>query len=61
MSARVIAFVLVPAALGALLFGVIAALLTERQTRWVWPGLVWIAPAAAMIACVYLALPWFRL
>ena len=51
----------VTAALGALLLGFIAALLPERRMRWVWPGLVWFAPTAAMAACVYLTLPWFRL
>ena len=26
-----------------------------------WSGWLWVAPTAAMIACVYLTLPWFRL
>ena len=49
------------AALGALLFGLIAALLPERWTRRFWPGWLWVVPALAMFACVYLTLPWFRL
>ena len=49
------------AALGALLFGLIAALLPERWTRRFWSGWLWVAAVAAMIACVYLTLPWFRL
>ena len=47
------------AALGALIFGLMAALLPERWTRLFWP--VWVVPALAMAACVYLTLPWFRL
>jgi len=49
------------AALGAFTFGVVAALLPGRWTRYFWPGLVWLFPALSMIACVYLTLPWFRL
>jgi amino acid permease len=49
------------AALGALLFGLIAALLPERWTRKFSPGLGWMIPVAAMMGCVYLTLPWFRL
>jgi hypothetical protein len=49
------------AALGALIFGLIGALLPERLTRWFWPGWLWVVPALAMIACVYLTIPWFRL
>jgi len=49
------------AALGALIFGFSAALLPERWTRRIWPGGLWVVPALAMIACVYLTLPWFRL
>ena len=45
---------------GALLLGFIAALFPERGARWIWPGMRRVAPAAAMAACVYLALPWFR-
>ena len=49
------------AALGALMFGLIAAFLPERWTQRVWPGWVWVIPVAAMLACVYLTMPWFRL
>jgi amino acid permease len=49
------------AALGALVFGLIAALLPERWAQRVWSGWVWTIPVGAMIACVYLTLPWFRL
>jgi hypothetical protein len=49
------------AALGALLFGVVAASLPDRWTHGVWWGWLWVAPVAAMIGCVYLTLPWFRL
>ena len=49
------------AALGALMFGFIAALLPEQWTRRLWLGWFWLAPALAMIACVYLTMPWFRL
>jgi hypothetical protein len=48
------------AALGALVPGCSAALLPGRCTRRIWVGWVWVAPAAAMIACAYLTLPWFR-
>jgi hypothetical protein len=49
------------AALGAFTFGLIAALLPARWTPWFWPGWLWVVPALAMIACVYLTMPWFRL
>jgi hypothetical protein len=48
------------AALGALIFGVVAASLPDRWTHRVWSGWLWAVPVAAMIACVYLTLPWFR-
>lgn len=48
------------AAIGALMFGIIAVLLPDRCTRRFWPGWLWLAPVIAMIACVYLTLPWFR-
>jgi len=48
------------AALGALMLALIAALLPERWTRRIWPSLLWVAPVVAMVACVYLTLPWFR-
>ena len=49
------------AALGALIFGLCAALLPERWWRPFWSGWLWVVPVAAMIGCVYLTLPWFRL
>ena len=49
------------AGLGALLFGLVAAFMPERSTLRVWLGWLWVAPVAAMIGCVYLTLPWFRL
>ena len=49
------------AALGALMLGLVAALLPGRWTRAIWPGWVWLVPALSMIACVYLTLPWFQL
>jgi amino acid permease len=49
------------AALGALMFGLFAALLPGRWTQTIWPGWVWVIPALAMIGCVYLTLPWFQL
>ena len=49
------------AALGALMVGLVAALLPERWIRWFWSGWLWVVPALALIACVYLTLPWFRL
>ena len=49
------------AALGALIFGIGAAFLPERWSRPFWSGWLWVIPVAAMIGCVYLTLPWFRL
>jgi hypothetical protein len=49
------------AASGALIFGLGAALLPERWSRRFWSGWLWVTPVAAMIGCVYLTLPWFRL
>jgi len=49
------------AALGALVCGICAACVPERWTRPFWLGWLWVAPVAAMIGCVYLTLPWFRL
>ena len=48
------------AAIGALMFGLVAALLPDQWTRWIWPGLLWVTPVFAMIACVYLTIPWLR-
>ena len=49
------------AALGALGAGIVGASLPEPWARRFGPGWVWVAPVAAMLACVYLTLPWFRL
>lgn len=49
------------AAVGALVLGLAAARMPKQWTRRIWPGSVWAVPAAAMIVCVYLTLPWFRL
>ena len=49
------------AALGALVVGVVAAFLPERWTRRFSLGSLWVVPVAAMVACVYHAMPWFRL
>jgi hypothetical protein len=48
------------AAVGAFVIGLVAALLPDRLS-WFWAWCVWIAPPIAMIACVYLTIPWFRL
>jgi amino acid permease len=48
------------AALGALMFGLVAALFPGRWTQRIWLEWLWVFPAAAMVACVYLTLPWFR-
>ena len=49
------------ATLGALVVGSIAALFPARWSRRFWPGWVWVAPVLAMMVCVYLTIPWFRL
>jgi hypothetical protein len=49
------------AALGAFVFGLLGALLPGRGARWIWSGWLWVTPLAAMSACVYLTIPWFRL
>src|SRR3954465_13317562 len=49
------------AALGALAAGVVAATLPETRVPRVWSGWAWMLPVLAMIACIYLTLPWFRL
>ena len=48
------------AAVGALVIGLVAALLPDRLS-WFWAWCVLIIPPMAMIACVYLTMPWFRL
>jgi hypothetical protein len=49
------------AALGAFIVALVAALTPGRWTTRLWPAWVWVVPVAAMLACVYLTLPWFRL
>ena len=49
------------AALGALVIGLLAAAMPDRWARRIWPGWLWVVPASAMLACVYLTLPWFSL
>ena len=48
------------AAGAALAIGSVAALSPNRWSRWFWPGWVWVVPILAMLACVYLTIPWFR-
>jgi len=48
------------AAVGALVIGLIAALLPDRFS-WFWAWCVCIIPPMAMVACIYLTIPWFRL
>jgi hypothetical protein len=48
------------ATLGGLIIGLIAALLPDRLCRLYWSRCAWGVPVGAMIACVYLTLPWFR-
>ena len=50
------------AALGALVVGLVAISVPERWTRRFRHGwMLWVIPVLAMIGCVYLTLPWFRL
>jgi hypothetical protein len=49
------------AAIGAMVLGLIAVLVPKRWARSVWPGWLWLVPVFAMLACVYLTTPWFRL
>ena len=49
------------AALGAMMLGIIGALFPERWRPRISLTWLWMVPASAMIACVYLTLPWFRL
>lgn len=48
------------AAVGALVVGLVAALLPARLS-WVWAWCVALVPPMAMLACAYLTVPWFRL
>jgi hypothetical protein len=49
------------AALGALVVGLLAAAMPGRWVRWIRLEWLWVIPAAAMLGCVYLTLPWFSL
>jgi amino acid permease len=49
------------AALGAFMVGLVAAWLPARWAQRFWTGWLWVIPSLAMIACVYLTMPWFRL
>ena len=49
------------AAVGALVLGFLATLLPDRSTQRFGTPLVCVVPILAMLACVYLTLPWFRL
>jgi hypothetical protein len=48
------------AIVGALVVGFIAALLPARCSSRIWLSWAWVAPILAMMACVYLTIPWFR-
>jgi len=48
------------AAVGAFVIGLVAALLPNRLYGF-WACCAWVVPPLAMIACVYLTIPWFRL
>ena len=48
------------AAVGALIIGLVAALLPRRLCGF-WTCCAWVVPPLAMIACIYLTIPWFRL
>ena len=49
------------AATGALVLGLLTMLLPDRFTWRFGPGWVCVGPVLAMLACIYLTLPWFRL
>jgi amino acid permease len=49
------------AALGAVVVGLLAAVMSERWARRVWRGWLWVVPMLAMLGCAYLTLPWFSL
>ena len=48
------------AAIGALMFGLVATFLPERWWCRLWPGSLWLVPMLAMVACGYLNIPWLR-
>src|SRR5262245_58950998 len=47
------------AALAALPVGIGAACVPEKWARRTWIGWLWVIPPLAMLACIYLTLPWF--
>src|SRR5262245_58142041 len=49
------------AATGALAFGLLAMLLPDQSTRWLGTRLICAMSVLAMIGCVYLTIPWFRM
>jgi len=49
------------AALGAFVISIVAAFLPQRWAPRVSLRWLWLVPSSAMIACVYLTIPWFRL
>lgn len=49
------------AGLAAFAIGLAATLLPDSWARRLWPWSAWLGPLGAMLACVYLTLPWFRL
>ena len=48
------------AAIGALMVGLTVALLPDRWIPQFSSAWLWATPVAAMIACAYLTVPWFR-
>jgi hypothetical protein len=48
------------AVVGAFVIGSVTVPFPDRWFRWFWTGWVWVAPVLAMMACVYLTIPWFR-
>jgi hypothetical protein len=49
------------AALGALVVGLLAAVMPAQWARRIWLGWLWVVPVSAMLGSVYLTLPWFSL
>jgi len=49
------------AVIAAFVVGLIAAIIPCRWTPWVSAVLACMTPIIAMIACVYLTMPWFRM
>jgi len=49
------------AACGALVVGLLAALVPGGLNRRISMGWLWLVPVLAMLACIYLTMPWFRL